>query len=197
MNIVAIIPARGGSKRFPRKNLHELYGKPLVGWAIQACGRSGYIGETYVSTEDPDIAVVAAAFGASCIERPKYLAEDEVPKMEVIRHADQWIHARRGVSPRILVSVQANSPEVSGSDIDKGIDLLIERNLLEVISVGVDHVQNAAFRVIRRSCLYNTYLSAHIGIVMSDCIDVHVPGDIRLLESRYGSREQFISAVTA
>lgn len=195
MNVVAVIPARGGSRRLRGKNIHELYGQPLVAWSIQACRRSRYIGETYVSTEDPRIAETATAYGSLCIERPKALAGDDIPKMEVIRHADQWYHSIKGVYPDILVSVQANSPEVRTSDLDKGIELLVARDLLEVISVGFDHVQNAAFRVIRRSCLYNAHLSAHIGVVMNQCTDVHVLDDIRAIERRYGSREKFISTV--
>lgn len=196
MSIIAVIPARGGSKRLPRKNIYPVFGKPMLGWAVEACKRSKYIDEVYVSTEDNEIADIALKFGADIIRRSEDLADDVTPKMEVIRHADQWYLEQKGKHPDILLSVQANSPELNHVDMDKGIELLKNNNLWEVISVGTDYVQNASFRVIKQICLYNTFLSAHLGVVINDCLDVHTIEDVDDLEKKYKTIDNFINAVS-
>lgn len=185
MTTIAVIPARGGSKRLARKNIHLVFGKPMLVWSIEACARCQNIDEIYVSTEDEEIAEVAILNGANVITRPENLAEDMIPKMEVIRHADKWYESTFGFSPKVLVSVQANSPELRSSDIDRGIEMLVTNDLYEVISVGNDMLQNASFRVIRQTSLYNTFLSAHLGVVVNDCLDVHTLADAELIEAKY------------
>jgi len=188
---VAIIPARGGSKRLPRKNVYPFFGKPLIAWSIAAAQRSKLIEQVYVSTDDKEISEVAEELGCYVIPRPAKLGEDNVPKMVVIRHAAQWIETNMRIRPRYYVSLQANSPEIHGRDIDKAIKLLKERKLWEVISVNPDGVQNAAIRVIRASALNNTFLSAHIGVIQTNYVDVHTLEDIAVLQQRYGSMEKF------
>jgi len=189
MKVVAIIPARGGSKRLPKKNIYPLFGKPLISWSIEACLKSKYIDEVYVSTEDKSISEVAQSHGVKVISRPADLADDLTPKMEAIRHADQFLQNELSQTADILVSVQANSPELKSTDIDKGIELLQENNLFEVITISEDMIQNASFRVIKQSCLYNTFLSAHIGVVINECTDVHTLEDIQSIEKKYTSEQ--------
>lgn len=196
MSVIAIIPARGGSKRLKRKNIYPIFGKPMLGWSIEACQRSQFIDDVLVSTEDDEIAAVAKEFGAEVIKRPSDLAGDLMPKMEVIRHADQWLQATRQKSSDILVSVQANSPELKTQDIDKGIQLLQDNALFEVISVSNDMIQNASFRVIRQTSLYNTFLSAHIGVVLNECTDVHTIDDVKAIEQRFDSVAEFTTFIT-
>ena len=193
---VAIIPARGGSKRLKYKNIYPIFDKPMIAWAIEACRRSQFVDEVLVSTEDDEIATVAASFGAQVIKRPNDLADDQMPKMEVIRHADQWLQSTRNHTADIIVSVQANSPELKTHDIDKGIQLLNDNQLFEVISVGSDMIQNASFRVIRQTSLYNTFLSAHIGVVLNECTDVHTIDDVKAIERRYTDADDFTTFLT-
>ena len=196
MSIIAIIPARGGSKRLKRKNIYPVFDKPMIAWSIEACQRSQFIDEVLVSTEDDEIATVAESFGVQVIKRPKDLADDQMPKMEVIRHADQWLQSTRKHTADILVSVQANSPELKTQDIDKGIQLLNDNQLFEVISVSSDMIQNASFRVIRQTSLYNTFLSAHIGVVMNECTDVHTIDDVKTIEQRFTNADEFTTFLT-
>ena len=196
MSIIAIIPARGGSKRLKRKNIYPVFGKPMIGWSIEACQRSQLINEVLVSTEDDEIAAVAEQYGAQVIKRPIDLADDQMPKMEVIRHADQWLQSTCNHTADILVSVQANSPELKTQDIDKGIQLLNNNRLFEVISVSSDMIQNASFRVIRQTSLYNTFLSAHIGVVMNECTDVHTIDDVKTIEQRFTNADEFTTFLT-
>jgi len=159
MNTIAIIPARGGSKRLKRKNIYPVFDKPMIAWSIEACQRSQFIDEVLVSTEDDEIATVAASFGAQVIKRPNDLADDQI-------------------------------------DIDKGIQLLNDNQLFEVISVGSDMIQNASFRVIRQTSLYNTFLSAHIGVVLNECTDVHTIDDVKAIERRYTDADDFTTFLT-
>ena len=85
---IAIIPARGGSKRIPRKNIKEFYGKPMIAWAIERAKASGLFQHVIVSTDDEEIAAVARAWGAETpFIRPAVLSDDHSPTAPVIAHA--------------------------------------------------------------------------------------------------------------
>ena len=180
---------------YPRKNIYPVFGKPMLAWSIEACKRSELLDDVYVSTDDSEIAGVALKCGAKVIDRPGDLSDDLTPKMEVIRHADGWFRQTNGVPPNILVSVQANSPELNARDIDSGIRMLLDNNLFEVISVDSNMIQNASFRVIRQTSLYNTFLSAHMGVIINDCKDVHTQEDVKAIEASYKSASHFIKRV--
>ena len=193
-NIIAVIPARGGSKRLKRKNIHPFFGKPLIAWSIEACRRSRHIEEIFVSSEDEEIIGIAKDFGAQVIPRPAQLADDAIPKIEAIRHADHWLQENAGLNPEVLVSVQANSPEIQASDIDRGIELMKTHELWEVFSIDRNHVMNGAFRVLQKHCLYNSFLSAHMGVVLAEYIDVHTIEDLESIKARYANRNAFVSS---
>lgn len=107
--MLAIIPARGGSKGIPRKNLLPVGGKPLIAWTIeQALAVDGL--DVAVSTEDEEIADVALSFGARVIERPAELARDETATEPVVLHAMDVVAAERGEDPEAVMLLQATSP---------------------------------------------------------------------------------------
>lgn len=87
MSTVAVIPARGGSKRLPRKNILDLAGKPMLAYPIEVAQRSGLFDQVYVSTEDQQIADIAKSYGAEVIERPFGIAEDRSTVAQVCLHA--------------------------------------------------------------------------------------------------------------
>lgn len=90
---VAIIPARGGSKRIPRKNIKEFFGKPMIAWSIEAAKASGCFDLILVSTDNDEIAQIAKKYGASVpFKRPQELSGDYVGTTEVIAHAIQWLN---------------------------------------------------------------------------------------------------------
>jgi N-acylneuraminate cytidylyltransferase len=101
-----VIPARGGSKGVPRKNVRPLAGHPLIAWTIHAARRSALLDRVVVSTEDRGIAEVASLYGAEPLERPAALAGDEVPSRDVLAHA----HEALGRSADTLALLQATSP---------------------------------------------------------------------------------------
>ena len=107
--IVAIIPARGGSKRLPRKNILPFGGRPLLAWSIAAAQAAPSLGTAWVSTDDDEIASIAEACGARVIRRPAEISGDETPTVDVVVHALQAIRAE-GIAPTAVMTMQPTNP---------------------------------------------------------------------------------------
>lgn len=133
--VLAIIPARGGSKRLPRKNILNFAGKPLIAWTIDAALSSKNVDKVIVSTDDEEIAQVAQNCGAEVpFLRPSTLSEDESSSADVIAHAIEFL-AKRGDSFDVIALLQPTSPLRNSRHIDKAIDLYLSKNANSVISV--------------------------------------------------------------
>lgn len=124
MNILGIIPARGGSKRTPRKNIKIIAGKPLIVHTIEAGLKSKFINRVVVSTEDAEIARVAMDFGAEVIERPHELAVDTAKTAPVMRHVVDQLELK-GYVPDIIVLLQPTCPTRDEKLIDAALTQLI------------------------------------------------------------------------
>ena len=123
MNI-AVIPARGGSKRIPRKNIREFAGRPMISWSIAAARESGLFDAIVVSTDDAEIAEVARAHGATVpFERPAALSDDHTGTMPVLAHAIEW-HRAQGQAPDTVCCLYATAPFVSAADLQRGLAAL-------------------------------------------------------------------------
>jgi pseudaminic acid cytidylyltransferase len=121
---LCVIPARGGSKRIPRKNIREFCGKPMIAWSIDASRASGCFDQIIVSTDDEEIADVARRWGADVpFMRPAQLADDFVGTTPVIAHAVNW-HQDQGQELTAVCCLYATAPFVEPSDIKKGLNLL-------------------------------------------------------------------------
>jgi CMP-N-acetylneuraminic acid synthetase len=118
---VALIPARGGSKGLPRKNVAELGGKPLIAWTIQAAKRASSIGRVFVTTDDEEIARVSISFGALVIARPESLATDKSRSEDVILHALDVLD-EEGSAPSHFALLQPTSPLRDETHIDALIE---------------------------------------------------------------------------
>ncbi len=133
--LLGLIPARGGSKRLPRKNLRLLGGRPLIAWTIEAALESGCLDRVIVSTDDPEIAAVACDAGAEVpFLRPAELADDRTPSLEVLLHALRTL-AAEGDRYDYLVELQPTSPLRHATDIRAAVSLLKERRADAVVSV--------------------------------------------------------------
>lgn len=142
--MLAVIPARGGSKGLPRKNLRRLGGLPLVSHSIRAARESRLIDTYVVSTEDEEIAAVAAEHGAAVLRRPAGLATDSVQNNDVLRHA----LAERAAGHRYVVLLQPTSPFRRGAHIDACLAPLLAGNARSVMTVTpVDHHPGKAVRL--------------------------------------------------
>ena len=138
--LLAIIPARGGSKRLPRKNILDLAGKPLIAWTIEAALESKYIDRIVVSTDSKEISSISRKYGADVpFMRPDELATDETTSIDVVLHQlDQLEECNDSYSYVILL--QPTSPLRTAENIDESVELLKSRNSDAVISVcKVEH----------------------------------------------------------
>jgi len=134
MRIVSIIPARGGSKGIPQKNIIHLMGKPLLVHTIEQSLDSILIDETIVSTDDSAIKDIAERNGATVIKRPIELAGDFISSEEVIKHTIKVLE-EQGNKPDIIVFLQCTLPIRRKSDMDKQIQKLMDENYDSVFSV--------------------------------------------------------------
>ena len=132
--IIAIIPARGGSKGIFRKNIRLLADKPLIAYILETARHSKYLQRIIVSTEDREIAEIAKRFGAEVLIRPKKLSGDDIPLDPVIYDVLQKLE-KKGYSPTIVVTLQPTSPTLKAETLDHAIEKLIEGKLDTVISV--------------------------------------------------------------
>jgi CMP-N,N'-diacetyllegionaminic acid synthase len=122
--IVGIIPARGGSKGIPRKNLYDFCGKPLIAYTIEAGLNSKYIDKVVLSTEDQEIADVARKYGAEVIERPAELAQDATKTALVLVQVVDELK-KQGYNPDIIVTLQPTSPLRKADVVDEVIEKLL------------------------------------------------------------------------
>jgi N-acylneuraminate cytidylyltransferase len=121
---IAVIPARGGSKRIPRKNIKPFSGKPMIAWSIEAAKSSGLFERIIVSTDDEEIADVARSWGAEVpFMRPAELSNDYAATTAVIAHAAQWV-LDQGLDVTAVCCIYATAPFVRTNDLKRGWDAL-------------------------------------------------------------------------
>lgn len=127
---IAVIPARGGSKRIPRKNIKDFCGKPMIAWSIEAAIRSECFDDIVVSTDDQEIAEVAKSFGASVpFMRPKELADDFTGTTAVVAHSIKQLE-HQGINTEYVCCIYATAPLLQACYLLQGIDVLRERTEL-------------------------------------------------------------------
>jgi CMP-N,N'-diacetyllegionaminic acid synthase len=132
---VAIIPARGGSKGIPRKNLIEVCGKPLIAWSILQARHAHHIDSVWVSSDDDEILGVSETFGALPIRRPTEISGDEASSESAWLHAVNAIE-NQGVAVDAVVAMQATSPIREPSDLDSGVQTMRKQGYDSILSVA-------------------------------------------------------------
>lgn len=132
---LAVIPARGGSKRLPGKNVRDLGGKPLIGWSIACAARARRIDAWIVSTDSPAIARLARRCGGEVpFLRPKALSTDRASSYDVLRHAVRWWEEQRG-PVAVAILLQPTSPLRASADVDAALALFSRTRADAVVSV--------------------------------------------------------------
>lgn len=135
MHCVAIIPARGGSKRIPRKNIKPFVGKPIIGYSIEAALQSGLFDRVIVSTDDSEIAEVARSFGAEIpFLRPARLADDHAGTNAVVKHCLAWLQ-ENGEPADYACCIYATAPFVRVEYLEQGYQRLVETGKSYAFSV--------------------------------------------------------------
>jgi N-acylneuraminate cytidylyltransferase len=124
--VLALIPARGGSKGIPRKNVMPIAGRPLIAHSIAQARAARHVQRVIVSTDDEEIAAVAEAWGAEVpFRRPAEYAQDLSPDIDVFRHALEWLRAQEGYEPAVVVHLRPTEPVRRVADIDRAVELLL------------------------------------------------------------------------
>ncbi|GAI66198.1 unnamed protein product, partial [marine sediment metagenome] len=155
MNILGIIPARGGKQRLPNKNILPLLGKPTIAYTILAAQTSSLIDRLIVSTEDPRIASVAREFDIEIIDRPKELALEISPLDDCLRHVVKTLKTEKEYYADIVVGMYANVPVRKEGMIDKVIYKLINGNADSAVSMcPVSHYPQWVRTIDRDGFLY-------------------------------------------
>ena len=182
MYIVAVIPAKGKSTRLPNKNICNVWNKPMICWAILACKESKkYNIVPWVNTDSEEIANIAMLNKANVCYRDNSIIGNEVPKQEIIRSTLKFLNLQN-IYPDIVISLQANSPQITGNSLDNAIDKLMKYNKNEIFSVDDNLIQNAAFRVMKADYVNSKDLSTHCGVIVYNAVDIHTKDDIEILE---------------
>lgn len=170
--ILAIIPARGGSKGLPKKNIIDLAGKPLIAWTIDASLQSKYITKTVVSSDSDEILQIAKEYGADILKRPDEFATDTASSEMVVEHALESLNMQFDY----VILLQPTSPSRDKNDIDDAFEKLFALNATALISVCefdnkilkafkenkngyLESISNNKFPFMRRQDLPKTYIS--------------------------------------
>ncbi len=193
VNIVGIIPARGGSRRLPEKNVRLLAGKPLIAHTIESAQRSKYLRRIVVSTDDDAIARVAATYNAEVIRRPRHLATNRAQTADVALHALELL-AEEPYRVDAVVLLQPTSPLRSAVDIDHAVALFMQQRCDALISVSeIKHAPARLFAV-ERGYLKSVKVSAGARRTLRTLVvpngAIYIATPQRLIESRsfYGGR---------
>jgi YrbI family 3-deoxy-D-manno-octulosonate 8-phosphate phosphatase len=125
--ILALIPARGGSKGIPRKNIRNFAGYPLIAWSIAAAEQAACVTRTIVSTDDEEIAALAREYGAETpFLRPSELARDQTTDLPVFEHALEWLEQNESYRPDIVIQLRPTSPIRPRDCVDRSVKILME-----------------------------------------------------------------------
>jgi CMP-N,N'-diacetyllegionaminic acid synthase len=135
MSVLAVIPARGGSKGIPQKNLVPLAGRPLLAHTIAHALAASCVDRVVVSTDDEEIAAVARTHGADVVRRPGELSGDRASSESALLHVLEQLHAAEGYRPELLVFLQCTAPIRSAGDIDGAVRTLRDTHADSVLSV--------------------------------------------------------------
>ena len=141
--VLALIPARGGSKSIPRKNIRSFAGHPLIAYSIAAGLAAESVTRLLVSTDDEEIAAIARKYGAETpFLRPAELSQDNTPDLPVFQHALQWLEENEGYRPEILVQLRPTSPLRRVWHIDQSIYQLLAHPEADAIRTVCEPFQN-------------------------------------------------------
>ena len=175
--ILIIIPVRGNSKRLKNKNILPINNIPMFLYVIKNIKKSKNNLRIVVSSESPKILNECKKNKIEFIKRPKYLSKDEVEKQDVIVHATKYLRKKQNFLPKIVISLQVNTPQINSIDLDRAIkffkSIFKGKKIKEVFAVDKNNLQNGAFRIMTYQTVFQKTLSTKVGVFKTDYIDIH------------------------
>ena len=186
-NIIAIIPARGGSKRLVGKNKVKLKGKPLFIYSVEAANNLDLITRIVVSTDDKEIQNICIKNQIEYLDRNPILSLDYAAKQDVIVDVCKELWEKEFYKPEIVISLQANSPQVTSEVLKEGLDTFEiskgKNGWKEIICINNDGVQNGAIRIMSYRSVFQKTLSTYVTTFESELVDVHTQEDLDIAEN--------------
>lgn len=175
--ILIIIPVRGGSKRLKNKNILLIKKLPMFLYVLKKIQYSKYNPRIIVSSEDLKILKICKDNNVEYIKRPKQLSKDHIEKQDVIVHATKYLSRKENYFPKIVISLQANTPQIKVSDLDNAISffnkIFLKKKIKEVIAIDHNNLQNGAFRIMTYKTVFQKTLSTKVGVYKTNYIDIH------------------------
>ena len=170
-----------GSKRLKNKNILPIKGIPMFAYVAKIAEKSKFLPLVYVSSESADIKRICKSYKINFLTRPKILSKDSVEKHLVIVHAVRKLTKKLKIKPEIVISLQANSPELKVKDLDKALFFFSKcfrkKKNKELISIDKYNRQNAAFRIMTFSAVFQKSLSTNICTFKTNYTDIHNKND--------------------
>ena len=180
--IIAIIPARGGSKGLPRKNIAMLNGKPLISYSIEAALKADLVSRVIVSTEDAEIAEISSKYGSEVMNRPVELAQDDTPTISVVQQVLHQLEDDR-YHAEVVVLLQPTTPLRTTEDIDSAVGLFLSCNCQSVVSIcEMEHSPYWSFQV-ERSYLKPLMGKKYLKMRRQDLPRVYLPNGALFVSS--------------
>ena len=142
MTNICVIPARGGSRRIPRKNIRDFFGRPIISYSIETAKASGLFDRIFVSTDDDEIANISREYGSEVIMRPESFSQDEVGTQEVTKHAIEVVQEKLG-KVDYACCIYATAPMMIVDDLKRGFSLLNYSTMNYAMSVGTEPLRDA------------------------------------------------------
>ena len=186
---LVIIPVRMGSKRLKLKNILPIKKLPMFVFTAKKIIKSKFSPIIFISSESRKVQKICELYNLNFIKRPKKLSSDKTEKQLAIVHAVKVLTKKMSYKPEIVISLQANSPEVNAADLDKAIKFFkksfANKHNKELITVGADNLQNAAFRIMTYSAVFQKSLSTNIIVFKKNFTDIHSKKDYLKVLKKY------------
>tara|TARA_A100001388_G_scaffold277673_1_gene270481 strand:- start:10303 stop:10878 length:576 start_codon:yes stop_codon:yes gene_type:complete len=186
MEVLIIIPARGGSKRLKGKNKIKLNGKPLFIYSFDAAKKLNCNPRIIVSTDDKDIQNICLENQIEYLERNPLLSLDYAAKQDVIVDVCRELWEKEFYKPDIVISLQANSPQLKTITLEKGLSVFekskSKNGWKEIICLNENGEQNGAIRIMTYRSVFQKTLSTYVTTYKSELIDIHTKEDLEIAE---------------
>ena len=176
VKVVVIIPAKKKSRRLKNKNILPIKGKPMFLYVAEEIRKSKKIHEIIISSDCNRIRKISLDHNFKFINRPKKLTYEKAEKQDVVVHAIKKFYRKK--KPKIIISIQPNSPELRFQDLDKALNFFEKKlfpnsKIKELISINKNNIQNAAFRIMTYKTVFQKTLSTKVGVYVKNLIDIH------------------------
>jgi len=175
--ILVIVPARGNSKRLRDKNILPINNIPMFLYVIENIKKSKNNLRIVVSSENLKIIEICKKNNIEFIKRPNHLSRDNIEKQDVIVHATKYLSKKENFFPKIVISLQVNTPQINYLDLDRAIKffnrIFLNNRIKEVFAVDKDNLQNGAFRIMTYDTVFQKTLSTKVGVFKAYYTEIH------------------------